>query len=432
MIPEHLRVLSVSARPSSPPRFGGQVRQHGLMTALARRHEITALSLFDEVYDPREARAEMGKYCDDVVLIPNPNGKNGARTRVQLRSVASVGSFEEHWLAVPKLRHAFDELRQQRRFDVLHLDFPISPSVLQLRAPSAGGPPVVLNTQGVEYDLGRQIARSDPRPLRRLYREINWRKLRRYEHAAFRASDGICVCSHADQARVLADIPSARTALIPNAADIDRFQRRPADPPSDGRTVVFFGLLSFVPNADGLLFFLREVWPQIAARSSDVRLKIIGLAAPPAVREFAGPQVEIAGFVDDLRQELANAAVLVVPLRLGAGTRLKIVEGMAMGLPIVSTRLGAEGIDAVADRELLIEDEPAKFAEAVIRVLKEPELAMRLGRAARKLAVERYSWAAAADRLEHFYRELLSPGAAGRIEMRRRTTENSTSPGAVA
>src|ERR1700682_1736040 len=165
MSPERLRILSVSARPSSPPRFGGQVRQHGLMTALARRHDITAVSLFDEFYDAHESHAEMAKYSDEVVLVPNPNGRNGARRKVQIRSVASLASFEQHWLAVPQLQQVVDDVRRRRRFDVLHLDFPISPAYLQVRA-SGVATPIVLNTQGVEYDLGRQIARRARRRLR--------------------------------------------------------------------------------------------------------------------------------------------------------------------------------------------------------------------------------------------------------------------------
>jgi glycosyltransferase involved in cell wall biosynthesis len=125
------------------------------------------------------------------------------------------------------------------------------------------------------------------------------------------------------------------------------------------------------------------------------------------VLDLAGPGVDVVGFVDDLRPYLASAAALVVPLRLGGGTRLKIVEGMAMGRPIVSTTLGAEGIEATPERDILIADEPAAFAASVIRLLDDPALRRRLGQAGRQLAVERYSWAAAAARLEVFLRALV-------------------------
>ncbi|MBA3374698.1 MAG: glycosyltransferase [Actinobacteria bacterium] len=407
MIPERLRVLVISPRPFSPPRIGGQVRPHGLMRALAQRHDLTVISLFDDVYDPDECRAAMAEYCDDVILIPNPNGRKGARRRVQLRSVFSNRSFDQHWLSVPELQKTLDRVVLSGLFDVVHLEFPISPCLLRLHAAGPLSPPIVLNTAGIENDLGRQIAANDRNPARRLYREIAWRKLRRYERAAFRASDGICACSRADQRRMLADIPAARTALVPNAADVDHFRRLPSDQPPDSHAVVFFGLLSFPPNIDGLLFFLRDVWPRIAAQRPDTHFKIIGRDPPPAILKLAGARVEITGFVDDLREELSRAAVLVAPLRLGAGTRLKILEGMAMGLPIVSTTLGAEGIDVTPNRDIVIADDPTTFAASVVRLLDEPALATSLGCSARQLMVERYSWRAAAKQLEDFYFELI-------------------------
>jgi glycosyltransferase involved in cell wall biosynthesis len=126
---------------------------------------------------------------------------------------------------------------------------------------------------------------------------------------------------------------------------------------------------------------------------------------------LAGPRIELTGFVPDLRPHLAEAAAVVVPLRLGGGTRLKIVEAMAMGKAIVSTKLGTEGIAAVPERDILVEDHPAAFADAVNRLLAEPGPAARIGQSARKLAVDRYSWSEAARILEGFYRRILENGS---------------------
>jgi glycosyltransferase involved in cell wall biosynthesis len=215
----------------------------------------------------------------------------------------------------------------------------------------------------------------------------------------------VCVCSTVDQSRLAEDVPRARTVVIPNAADVDYFQPRPTDPPPDGETVLFFGLLSTVPNVDGVLFFLKEVWPRIAAERPRARCKVVGANPPPAVRALAGPRVEITGVVQDLRPHLAAAAAVVVPLRIGSGTRLKIVEAWAMGKALVSTTLGAEGIDGVPERDLLIADAPGPFADSVIRLLDDPALRERIGQAARTRAVDHYSWNAAAERLTSFFRE---------------------------
>jgi glycosyltransferase involved in cell wall biosynthesis len=174
--------------------------------------------------------------------------------------------------------------------------------------------------------------------------------------------------------------------------------------------VVYFGLLSYVPNVDGVIHFVEDIWPRIAEAHPEARCKIIGGRPPPSLLALAGPRVELTGFVSDLRPHLAAAAAVVVPLRVGGGTRLKIVEAMAMGKAIVSTTLGAEGIEAVPGRDLLIEDASATFADAVNGLLAAPGLAARIGQSARQLAVERYAWSGAARTLEGFYRRILETG----------------------
>ena len=211
----------------------------------------------------------------------------------------------------------------------------------------------MVDSHNIDYELARQYARAGGSLVRRLYAGANWRKLRREELGTYGDADGVSLCSEADEKRLLEQIPTVRTAVIPNAADVEYYQPRPSDPKPDGRTVVFFGLMSYVPNIDGVTHFIQDIWPRIAEAHPDARCKIIGGRAPPPVQALAGPRVELTGFVPDLRPHLAEAAAVVVPLRLGGGTRLKIVEAMAMGKAIVSTTLGAEGINAVPGQEIL-------------------------------------------------------------------------------
>lgn len=410
MLPDRLRILSISPLPPSPPRFGAQARVHGLITHLAKRHDVTAIALADEAFDVEECRRAMREYSRDVIVVPSPNAASGtAKRMLQLRSLASPHSFERLLYSVDALQPVLDDVLRRQRFDVVNLEFPyLAHLSLRQSPPGTAVPPLVLDAHEVAYDLAAQIARSERKLARRVYGAVNWRKLRGEERAAFRTADGIYACSTADQARILADVPSARTAVIPNAADVEHYQPRPSDPPADGRTVVFFGLLSTVPNVDGIRFFVRDIWPRIVAQRTDARCRIIGARPHPSVLELAGPGVEVVGFVDDLRPHLAAAAAVVVPLRVGSGTRLKIVEAMAMGKPIVSTALGAEGIDATRERDILIADDPADFAAAVVRLLDDSVLRTQLGRSARELAVRRYSWSAAAASLERFFEQIIA------------------------
>jgi glycosyltransferase involved in cell wall biosynthesis len=406
---QRLRILHLSPMPPGPPRSGAQARMHGLLSHLARRHEITAVALLDPGDDAEACASALRQHCREVVLVPNPNGGGGLPKRLlQLRSTASLHSFERHRCSLAALQRALDGVMSRTRFDLVNVEFPYLAHYRLGGSPGAQPPPVVLDAHDIAYEIVRQVARGGSSWGRRLYASVNWRKLRRDELAAFRRADGVYTCSAADRDRVLSDVPTARTAVVPNAADVDFYQPRPTDPPPDGRTVVFFGLLSTFPNTDGVLHFMQDIWPRIAAERPDARFKIIGARPPASVRALAGPRVEVTGLVDDLRPHLASAAALVVPLRVGSGTRLKIVEGMAMGKAIVSTTLGAEGIDAAPGRDLLVADDPAGFAAEVIRILDDPGLAARLGCAGRRLAVERYSWGAAAQALEGFYQEVLA------------------------
>jgi len=409
MNPPRLDILCVSQMPASPPRFGAQARMHGLMTELARRHDLTAVMLVDDEFDIEECRRAMQAYCRDVVLVQNPYGRDGVAKRLlQLRSLVSRRSFDRLRVTVPALQQALDRVLRARRFDIVNLEFPyLGHCDLRQAPPGAKPPSLVVDSHEIAYDLARQFAGAGASVGRRLYAGANWRKLRREELGIYREADGVYLCSAEDEQRLLGQIPEAGTVVIPNAADVDFYQPRPADPAPDGRTVVYFGLLSTVPNIDAVIHFVQQIWPRIAMANPDARCKIIGGRPPPALLALAGPRVELTGFVPDLRPHLAAAAAVVVPLRLGGGTRLKIVEAMAMGKAIVSTTLGAEGIEAVPGRDILIADQPVAFADAVNRLLAEPGLAERIGQSARRLAVDRYAWSAAAQALEGFYRRIL-------------------------
>jgi glycosyltransferase involved in cell wall biosynthesis len=311
-------------------------------------------------------------------------------------------------MMVPELQQALDRVLRAKRFDIVNLEFPYLGNYnLRQAPPGEKLPPVVVDSHEIAHDLAWQFARTGGGLWRRLYAGANWRKLRREELQTYRDADGVYLCSSADEQRLLGQVPNVRTAVIPNAADVAYYQPRPTDPQLDGRMVTYFGLLSTAPNIDAVVHFVQSIWPRIALAHPEARLRIIGGKPPLSIQRLAGARVELTGFVPDLRPHIAAAAVIVVPLRLGGGTRLKIIEGMAMGKAIVSTALGAEGIEATPGRDILIEDEPEYFADAVNRLLADPELAARVGQSARKLAVERYAWSGAAQALEEFYHRIL-------------------------
>jgi glycosyltransferase involved in cell wall biosynthesis len=410
---ERLRVLFLTPMPPGQTTIGAQRRIQGLLSYLGRRHNVTAVSLVPPGHDPETTRLALLEHAAEAIVIPTSVfGRLGKRP-AQLRSLVSSDSFMRRVHTVRELQRALDDLLKKRRFDVINVEFPFFAHYRLRQAPAGEpAPRLVLDEHNVEYDLVRQMCGLKRGLARHLHNTVDSRKVRREEVEAWRDFDGVLFTSVPDEDRARQLVPSIRSRIVPNGVDIELFRRRPEHPPPDGRTVLFFGTFNYYPNHDGALYFLREVWPLLAASHPRARLKLIGADPPAEIAAFAGPNVEVPGLVSDIRRHIAEAAVAIVPLRIGGGTRLKVLESMAMGKAIVSTRLGAEGIDAASERDLLLADNPAEFAAAVGRVLDDPVLAARLGASARRLVEQRYSWETAGRDLERFYRELLDDAGA--------------------
>jgi glycosyltransferase involved in cell wall biosynthesis len=401
-----MKLLFLTPYLPSPPHSGGPRRLHGLMSGLARSHDVAVLALVDPTEDQAAAVRATREYCGTVLTAPNDRyGLTVRRKRaLQMASLASPWSFERLVHHRPAFQAALDELVARVRFDAITVEFA---QLASYRLPR--GPRLVLDEHNIEYDVLRRTAAADRRLDRKVYNAIDYRKLRREERAAWRRFAGCLTTSARDEAIVRRSRPGLPTAVIPNAVDTSAF--RPADAPPEPGVILFFGAINYYPNTDALLYFLDEALPLIRRRQPGARVWIVGQSPPEAITSRASAEVIVTGLVDDVRPYLARAAVVVAPLRIGGGTRLKIVEALAMGKAIVSTTLGAEGLDVVGERELLLADTAPDFARQVCRVLDDGALARRLGAAARRAAEARYSWDAAVARLERFYAELPAPAA---------------------
>lgn len=401
-----MRILFVTPSLPSLPRGGASRRMQGLISGLAREHAVSVLAFVPPGEDQTAAISAARDYCDEVVTVENDRyGLSNRRKRaLQLRSLASPRSFEHLVYDRPALQAALDWMLARTRYDIVTVEF------CWMAYPSfstAAG--LVLDEHNIEYDILRRTSRGETLPARKLYNAVDFRKLRREERAIWRKFDACCLTSERDERMLCRDRPSTRTAVVPNGADTAYF--RPQAAPPEPMTIAFFGQISYYPNTDGLLFFLREVMPRLKQTQPRVRLLIIGLSPPDVISAYEGEDVIITGVVDDIRPYLERASVIIAPLRIGGGTRLKILEAMAMGKPVVSTRIGAEGIDVTDGQDILLADSAEDFAARVAQVLDDPALARRLGVAARELIEQRYDWQASVQRLTLLYQELLPVGA---------------------
>jgi glycosyltransferase involved in cell wall biosynthesis len=228
---------------------------------------------------------------------------------------------------------------------------------------------------------------------RRLSAGITARNLAQLERAVYNRVDAVWVCSDEDRVIALKIAPHCNAWTVPNGVETDRMAPRAGDAaaPSSG---VFFGKLDYFPNVDAIEYLARDIVPRIRKSEPAFTLTLAGPAATERVRELARstPGLRYVGRVDDVRELLASAAVVLVPLRVGGGTRLKIVEAMAAGRPIVTTTVGAEGIEVRHDRDMMLADTTAEFVDATIALLRDPARGNRLGEAARMTAVKTYDW----------------------------------------
>lgn len=374
---------------------------HGLITSLGPSCTVSLLA-FAPGASGVDVVPEIRKRCEEIVVVPNEfRGIAGRRKRaLQLRSLLSSHSFERVVHDRTAFQIALDEVCERTPFDVVHIEHCF---MAHYRFPPMAAR--VLDEQNVEYEIrSRTLAVVRP-GARKVYDYLNHLKLRAEEQRAWRDTDACAVTSPNDEATIRDAFPSARTAVVPNAVDTEFLS--PGSKRRVRGTILFFGTLSYYPNHDGLLFFLRDVLPLVRRLYPSVRLHIVGASPPAELRRFEAPDVTFSGFVEDVRPHLERASVIIAPLRIGGGTRLKILEAMAMAAPVVSTSLGAEGIAVTHGREVLLADTAKTFAAEVVRVLRDDDLGAELGSAGRRLVEKSYDWRASARALEDLYRRAL-------------------------
>jgi sugar transferase (PEP-CTERM/EpsH1 system associated) len=388
-----MRILWLKSDLLLPLDKGGRLRTWHLMRHLARRHEITYLSFAEGVADGMQEVARR------VETVPRSDPAKGT---LRFYADAAMHLVDPLPYAVGKYRsrqfaEKLNALLAETPYDLIVCDF-LFPSVnLPRQLPC----PAVIFTHNVEAEIWRRHAETRRGVARLLYR-AQYARMLRYEEKVLRRFDGVLVVSDADRQTFARLYPAAirqDAHVVSTGVDTGFFS--PAPSAADGRGMVFTGSMDWLPNEDAVTYFCREILPRVRADEPTATLTIVGRAPTPAVKRLAADHgVTVTGRVDDVRPYMEDAAVYIVPLRIGGGTRLKIFEAMAMGKAVVSTTVGAEGLPVHNGEHLLIADEPHLFARAIVRLFRDVDRRRALEVAARKLVVERYDWSAVAGELE--------------------------------
>jgi glycosyltransferase involved in cell wall biosynthesis len=401
-----MRILIVSMSFPLPLKSGGRLRVFNLINRLASGHRVTLLTLADSPEDVAAHLPDLDRLCERVVVVPWQPGLASLGGRLAcagaslLRVPLSVLNKRS-----PALARSLHELLRRETFDVVQVEW------IQMAQHVHDDDWPVLARRGVlvEHDvawlpLDRRVGVA--RGVARSFWAREARLMRAYEEATWRRFAAVVTMSE-DDARHVRPITD-RVNVVPNGVDVARYAAC-LDVKRDDCTLLFVGWFRHDPNADALRYFLESIYGRIVERRPDVTVRIVGSHVPRALERLAArwPSIELVGYVEDVRPELARAAVSVVPLRVGGGTRLKILESMAAGTPVVTTTIGCEGLAVEPGRHLLVGDTPEAFAGRVSDLLADAERRARIAREARSLVESRYDWSRSVELLERVYGSLV-------------------------
>ncbi len=400
------KILFLTPQLPFPPHQGTALRNFGLISGLAARgHRLWLLS-FMESGQPLPSTTPLAVLCEHVATVAVPLRTRGDRFRDLLRGHADMARR----LWSPAFQGILKDTLAHTRFDIIHIEGIEMAPYLPLIKALAADAVIIYDAHNAEYALQRRIARTDWLVPARwhvaLYSAIQWRRLWRFEAEVCRSVDRVLAVSEPDAGHLRALPHKTPITVIPNAISAALYQPRLVIPEALLHpALVFTGKMDFRPNVDAALWFTRKVFPLIREEEPRAHFVIVGKNPHHRLEVLQGhPGLTMTGFVPDVRPYIAAADVYVAPLRMGSGTRLKLLEAMALERPIVSTTLGAEGLYAEDGVHLLLADEPKAFAEAVLRLLERPARGAELGKAAAALVHERHDWTAIIPHLEEAYR----------------------------
>ena len=383
-----MRILWVKANKLLPVHSGGDIRSYYIARNLARRHELMFLSYYD---GPKDAAYEndLTEHFPGAACVAT--GKSSSSTLGRgmdyLGHLASPLPYAVGRFASVEVREKLAQWFSQRSYDVAVCDF-LDAAV---NFPEPLTVPSVLFQHNVEAEIWRRHAATESNLLKRRMYAIEAKKMLNYERQVVRKFHRVIAVSEHDRSLMEAWVEGARITIVPTGVDLQQY-RPDFDYRIQSPLVMFIGAMDWEPNVDAMEYFCGEIWPAVEKQVPGAKLRIVGRNPGERVRKLASASVEITGRVPSVAEHLREAAVVIVPLRIGGGTRLKIYEAMAAGKAVVSTSVGAEGLDVRHGRDIVLADTAADFGSAVCRLLVDEQQRKRLEAAAAEKAA-RYDWA---------------------------------------
>lgn len=388
-----MKILIISHFVPYPPHGGSLQRNFNLLREASKTNEIYLLTFTQKKLLPDERKLsesietlkEYSKYLK-VFKIPTDYSKIKWFMLLFLNLFSSTPYSVWRFKSKAIIREIKEQLKNNH-FDMIQVDT----VALAGYADLARDLPKILVHHNVESSLLFRRSHNEKNPLVRLYLFLQARKLRNYEKKILSRFTLNITVSELDREELNRLARGAKFEVIPNGTDIDYFTPKGK---TDSKHLVFTGGMTWYPNKDAMLHFCSEIYPLIKEKMLDIEMDVVGRFPPQKLQKIARgePSIKLRGYVDDVRDYVHQAAVYVVPIRVGGGTRLKILDAFACGKAVVSTSVGCEGLEVTPGENILIGDSPDEFANQVINLLRDEKLREKLGANARKLVMEKYSW----------------------------------------
>jgi sugar transferase (PEP-CTERM/EpsH1 system associated) len=393
-----LKILVLDEEFPFPPNTGKRIRSYNLISRLGKNHEIHYLAYGKA--DSLEFNALKKAGLNPVAvrnMIPEKSGP-----LFYIRLAANLLSGLPYIVTSHHSRLFKDEMMRLLKY--------LSPDLILCEwtpyaefARDVKNVPRVVSAHNVESRIWRRYFETETNPAKKWYIARQVGKLEKYEYGVFADFEGIAAVSRSDACEITDICPHARVEVVDNGVDLDYFNHQPQT--VDENSLVFVGTMDWRPNQDAVTYFVKDIFPLIRAQKPSTRAVFVGRKPPEFIRAYNEIDgIEITGSVDDIRPFVHAAAVYIVPLRIGGGTRLKILDAMAMHKPIVSTLVGAEGLEVTDGENILLAESAAGFAERVVRLLDDRTLQSKLAAAGRALVESRYGWDSLAAKLDGFLR----------------------------
>ena len=393
-----MRVLVLTAKAIWPLLGGAEIRNFSLMKETSRHHDVVLLSFLLGEND-RDNFGGLEPYCSRIIGIDlvRPKWKRMAHAAL---SLANSRPFIIREYYQPEMVRTIERVIEEEKIDVVHAHFlHVGQYVLQ-----KGRAAFVYDAHNLEHVLWERFSSIQSNPLLRAFARSQLPKFVSYQQLVARAAEKIITLSDDDKEEFLRIAPYADITTVPNGADLEFFVPQ-EHVETEPNSIIYFANFGWPPQDDAAIYFHNEIFPRILAEIPDAMLYLVGKTPPESVRNLSGDNVVVTGFVEDIREYIQRAAVVVLPLRVGAGTKHRVFQSLAMKKPLVTTSVGAEGIALEHGKTAMITDDPVTFAEHTRQLLGDAEMRARMGEAGRRLVVDKYDWRANYQVLEQVFQE---------------------------